>query len=341
MTQPYTTGGCCPVGTVWVAGDFIVADGVGCHQGIMRIDADGTGFVNPAISTPPFGALGMAVSMVKHNGTIWAGGSFLSINPSGGPPVTPSQPRNVCSYIPAGQGHGAGWQGYAYSGMGLFACMHSFGGTLYAGGGLGVVSGPTVMEWTGQDWNDLGFPTTFTLGTVDDLTSRGGLLYALPRGSNGMLNDPAIAAYDGFTWSSVPTNGLPIAGIFSPLRRFHVWNGNLYLTTSGGVFRFTGTAWVDSGPGLPLGGAGAVCTHRGIMHVGAADNRVYFYDGVAWSMLQGSANCGGPLASAGASLYWTNGAGGVYRFDGVATIPVGTLAGSTSGSTLTLAMLAA
>lgn len=319
--QPYLTC-CCEQGVVWLGGDFTHADGFPCHEGLVRIDADDVGFINPATAPVPFGMItGAVLSLASAEGTVWAAGSFSNVNPSAGPPITPGNPRNVVKYIPGGEPNAGGWQGYAYSGMPQFVTMATYGGALYAGGG----GPPMVMYWNGQDWDTTLFPTTGGVGAfVLSIAEYGGLLYALASGGT-----PLIAAYESSseTWIPIPTTG--IAGT-TGLRSLFVYNGFLYLSRafSPYMYRFTGTSWQAVGSGISGNPAGYMTVHQGVLHLSVGPG-VYLFDGASnWIPLAGAINAGGPIASAGGKLYWTNGFGLVSRWNGVATVPVGTLSGA-------------
>lgn len=164
-----------------------------------------------------------------------------------------------------------------------------FGGSLYAGGGNGVV------RWTGEMWESTGFPWS----TVNSLVVHEGTLYAATTAWN--LNENAVWALRNGTWEPVPsitidegigrlistTAGLLAVGNFSsidsvPAQGVALWDGTRWSALGAGLWPSANDAMEFNGvlyAAGSLNGSGSVRM-----------NSVARWSGASWARLNPSGN---------------------------------------------------
>lgn len=183
---------------------------------------------------------------------------------------------------------------------------------LYVGGNFGTAGGlfmPGCARWDGSAWSPVGFPIFAPGGP-----SR---LLAMPNGDIVAIGGPSpgLHRFDGSSWNPETGPG----GIYQTAAFDAA--GSLLMGTSSGVYRQSGTSWIQLGSGAEVraiavrdGQIFAAGTFTSISGV-AADN-IARYDGNTWSPLGGGVSGGSSTFGQVASLaFLPNGdlvAGGTF-----------------------------
>ncbi|MBX3377584.1 MAG: immunoglobulin domain-containing protein [Phycisphaeraceae bacterium] len=215
-------------------------------------DPDGSGPArSKLLACGTFGAAGstQADRLAMWNGSHWAP-IGLQTN------YTQNAPTKMAVFnsevIVAGDGvaglpgqHIARWTGIAWEPLGTgvdsgVSAMIVYNGELVVGGSFTTAGGVTanrIARWNGSTWQPLG--TGITSGTsVNHLAEfNGDLIVGGTFTAAGGVAVTNMARWNGSSWSSMNNTVSSTNGPFATL------NGQLHAAGSGGVYRYTGTAW--------------------------------------------------------------------------------------------------
>ncbi|HKR06647.1 MAG TPA: T9SS type A sorting domain-containing protein [Bacteroidia bacterium] len=258
---------------------------------------------------------GWVNTLYVHNGLLYAGGSFISIN---GISV-----HNIASW------NGTAWQDLAGGIWGTVTqirCMTTYNNELIVAGDGFAPFANDIAKWNGTSWSALGSGITGAFfPMVKAVAAYNGSLYAAGRfdhaGGTAVTN---IARWNGTSWSAA---GAGITGGDTIVLALAVYNNQLYagglFNTAGGnpadnIARWNGSVWDAVGGGVTGGGISALSVFKGALVAGGGFTMA---GGVSspkiakWTACPSTISAGGTTAfCAGGSVLLTAATGTAYQW---------------------------
>ncbi len=266
--------------TLFVAGDFSTAGGVGARNIATYANGSWAGFPGTGIDSA-------AEAIAVSGSDVYIAGKFGSAGP-----LTPNR---IVKWNGITNTWSALGSGISDSNSSISAIAVA-GNKVYAGGNFGTIGGVSasnIAVWNGTTWAPLG---TGVSGSVRAITVVGEDVY-VGGGFQTAGGVPAnrIAKWDGSSWS-----GLNSAIIASSVTSMAAMGNNLYVgvdyTTLDGpnyFLKFDGSSWTPLGAGMTNGGVTSIAVSGSDIYVtggftavgGIPAARIAKWNGTTWSAL--------------------------------------------------------